>query len=274
MKFSTRVLSAGLIGVLLFAGCSKRQSDTETQAAGDSVAEIPALRTRSDSIAMNVFNAVGGPEAWAAVRYLRFDFAVEKDSARTLYRKHLWDRKTGDYRLEWLLSGDSSWVVLLNVNTREGEAFLNGAAVAEADQDSLVFRGFQAYVNDTYWLLAPTKLLEPGVERLHLPGWSDEQMDVITTMYNEPNIAPNNQFWFWVDKESSKLMRWAYVQGSDPNTGPTVYEWGDYESFATDTGILKFMPRKIGAGSDLLTDNIAMPSSVADGVFEDPTPKL
>ena len=274
MTISIKALSSICVGLVLLMGCSKKQAETMPEESQGALSEIPALRTKSDSIAMNVFNAVGGQEAWASFRYLRFDFAFENDEDRTVIRKHLWDRQEGDYRVEWSKGGDSTFVVLLNVNTKEGEAFLNGNNVESAIQDSLVTHGFQAYVNDTYWLLAPTKLLDPGVERLHLPGWSDEETDVISTMYREPTLAPHRQFWFWIDKESSKLMRWAYVRGNDPNEGPIVYEWGDYESFATDAGTLKFMPRKVGAQSDLLTDNIAMPSSVPESAFRDPTPQL
>jgi hypothetical protein len=267
-------LIAALLGATVSLSACSRQSedDGSEQAAAD--VELPELRSRADSIAMNVRQAVGGPRAWASLRYLRFDFGVDDGERHSVYRKHLWDRTSGKYRIEWTGGEDSSWVVLMNVRTRDGFAYLNGGEVSGADKDSLVQRAFRSYVNDTYWLLAPVKLLDPGVERIYLPGWSDEETDVITAMYRSPNLAPDDQFWFWIDRNSSKLVRWAYVRNGEPDAGPIVYEWGDYESFPTEAGTLKFIPRKSGPGADLLTDNISIPASIREDAFESPLPQL
>jgi len=272
MKLSIR--TASLAAAILLAGCSRDRSASSPNAETPAVASHPSLLTKSDSLSMKVMNAFGGHDAWAAVRYIRFDFAEERNGNRTLYRKNLWDRETGDYRTEYTRGGDATWVVLLNVRSKEGKAYLNGTSVAPAVSDSVVNLMVRYFVNDTYWLMAPVKLLEPGVGRLHLPGWSDENTDVITTTYANADLAPDDQFWFWIDKESGKLMRWAYTRNDNPSAGPVIYEWGDYESFVTDAGTIKFIPRKKGAVSDILTDNIAIPASVAEDAFKNPAPQL
>jgi len=237
--------------------------------------ELPPIHTKADSIALAVFDAFGGSEAWSALRYLRFDFGIEDGESKRVFRKHLWDRHEGQYRVEWTTGSDSAYVVLFNVQTKEGTAYLNGQAVGQEENEKLVQRGYRGFINDTYWLLAPVKLLDPGVTRLYLPGWSDEDNDVITTTYDNVGLTPDDQFWFWVDKASGKLVRWAYVLEGSEQSAPTIYDWGDYESFVTDAGTIKFVPRKSGlSGRDLVTDNIAVPPSVEDGAFTDPMPNL
>lgn len=272
MISKTRLITVFLLSAAFLIACRNEKPKEQITSA---VYELPPILTKSDSIALSVFDAFGGYEAWAALRYLRFDFGIENGESKTVLRKHLWDRHEGHYRVEWTSGDDSTYVVLLNVQTQQGNAYLNGEAVGEEENEQLVRRGYRGFINDTYWLLAPVKLLDPGVSRLYLPGWSDEENDVITTTYDDVGLTPDDQFWFWVDKGSGKLMRWAYVLEGNERAAPTIYDWGDYESFVTDAGTIKFIPRKIGAsGRDLLTDNIAIPLSVEVGAFTDPTPQL
>ncbi len=268
----TRLITVFLLSAVFLVAC--RGEKHERVSAGV-LYELPPIRTKADSIALSVFEAFGGPEAWAKIRYLRFDFGIEDGETKTVYRKHLWDRYEGTYREEWTAGNDSTYVVLLNVQSQEGTAYLNGEAVGGEESEELVRKGYRGFINDTYWLLAPVKLLDPGVTRLYLPGWSDQENDVITTTYDNVGLTPDDQFWFWVDKDSGKLVRWAYVLEGNEKSAPTIYEWGDYESFVTDAGTIKFIPRKIGpAGRDLLTDNIAIPLSVEDDAFTNPMPQL
>ena len=69
-------------------------------------------------LAEKVLEAMGGREAWEATRYLRFDFFGR--------RLHHWDRYTGRHRLEGETQDGEEYVVLHNVQSRDGDAWLAG----------------------------------------------------------------------------------------------------------------------------------------------------
>jgi hypothetical protein len=78
------------------------------------------------AIADRVMQALGGPEAWSGTRYLRFDFAVDHGGKTVASRAHTWDKWTGRYRLDAKTKEGDPYTVLMNINTKEGSAWLKG----------------------------------------------------------------------------------------------------------------------------------------------------
>ena len=74
------------------------------------------------AIAEASFEAMGGQKGWDATRYFRFNFFG--------FRLHHWDRQTGQHRLEGATREGVEYVVLHNLNSRQGVAYINGAKVA------------------------------------------------------------------------------------------------------------------------------------------------
>lgn len=264
-----------LLPLLLLAACASPSSDS-SDPTSDTGTDLPALETRADSLAMDVFNAVGGPEAWSNVPYIRFDFGRAVDSTRTVFRSHLWNRNTGDYRVERTADGVQE-VVVFNINTREGSAWVDGEAVpADALQERLD-GAYRAYINDTYWLLAPIKLLDPGVSRSYVPDSSSAEYDVIKTTYDNVGLTPGDQFWFWVDKETRMLDMWGYILQGQTDRPITKWRWEDYQAFEVAGGdTVRIAPRKANmpGTSAIVTDNVALPRTVAPDAFTRPTPLL
>jgi len=123
------------ICLVLLGGCQTADYTPEV--------DLPALETRADSVAMRAYEAWGGPEAWARLHFLGFEFAFEPNGGeRRPGRKHFWDRWTGDYRIEWEGGEDSTYVVLFNVNARDGDVFLNGSAVDTNVREDLLARAY------------------------------------------------------------------------------------------------------------------------------------
>lgn len=58
-----------------------------------------ATSPSSQNVVDEMMKALGA-EALAQVRYLRFDFQVDRQGQLSTTR-HLWDRQTGQYRVEW-----------------------------------------------------------------------------------------------------------------------------------------------------------------------------
>ena len=258
--------------VLLLVGCEPSET---TPPPADAVPEVemPTLATKADTMAMHAYEAAGGPAAWAALPYLRFEFAGERDGEARPGIKHLWNRRTGDYRLEMPGGEDSTYVVLFNVNTREGQAYLNGTALDSTQNAQRLEQAYGRFINDTYWLLMPFKLFDPGVTRTYVPDSSNAERDVIHLSFAEVGLTPGDEYWVFMDKETGRVEEWAYHLQSDRDGR---FTWTGYETHDTPAGPLHFATRKEAAGGNaaLLTYQIDTPTDPPADLFTDPNPRL
>ncbi len=234
---------------------------------------LPALETRADTVAMRAYEAAGGPAAWASVPFLRFHFAAEREGAARPAVRHLWDRRTGAYRVEMPGGPDTTYVVLFNVNTRKGTAYLDGAPLDSTQSAGMVERAYGRFINDTYWLLVPLKLFDPGVRRAYVADSSDAATDVLHLSFEQVGLTPGDQYWLYVDKASGQVKAWAYRLQSG-RTGR--YVWTGYEAHAAPAGTLDLATRKEapGGGVAILTDHLGIPADVPAELFTDPRPRL
>jgi hypothetical protein len=260
------LLAGGAMLLVGGTGCSP-------QGASSSSGE-PALETPADSLAMRVYDYMGGPDAWNSTRHLRFDFAAAMSGTPQSTRRHLWNRKTGAYRLEWPASSGTH-VALFNTNNRdEGQVFLNGSAVPAADKDSLLQTAYRSYINDTYWLLAPTKLLDPGAQRSLIADSSTASTAVLhVTFADTVGMTPGDEYWHYIDRRTGRLKAWRFeLQGG--NRGH--FRWKGYRRLQAPAGSVRVATRKQSAGGPLaiLTDSVSLPQNVPDSLFSSPQPLL
>lgn len=271
----TRVFLSGL--TLLFVsivvvGCNP----TPPVSTADAEPSTPALETRADSISMHALNALGGNEAFNALAAVRFNFGFDRGGEKSVGRKHLWNKHTGDYRIEFSQGADSNYVMLFNVNTREGTAYLNGAAVTEEENDQFIEQAYSSFINDTYWLLAPMKMLDPGVMRTYEADSSDADTEVVKMAFDGVGLTPGDQYWMYVNKDTGMLERWAFVLQGNPDAAASAFDWTEYKTFDTPAGPLTFSERKeaVGRPFALLTDQVAVYTEAPADMMTQTTPML
>lgn len=257
-----------LLPLLVLAACTSKTSEEGSSADPLVTVDLPVLETRADTLAMRSFDAVGGPEAWSHVRYLKFDFGREAGTDKTVFRTHLWDRVTGDYRLEWDQDEDRI-VVIFNVNTREGTAAANGEVLPAEEQEDLLARAYRAYINDTYWLLAPIKLLDEGVTRTMVPDSATTEQEVIKLTYDNVGLTPGDQFWFWLNRTTGQLQTWGYILEGREEAPITKWDWLGYTPFDAEDVSVRISQRKtdMAGTTHLMTDNVSLPTRVDERAF-------
>lgn len=273
------LLATLLVGALLWAGCtSGSDSDSESLVVPTDTIDP---ETRADSVAYRLLQAHGA-DAWATAPYLRFNFGIETpDGAQTIAR-HLWNRNTGEYRMEWSAGPDSSYVALVNVREQQngrlaGTAYLNGDELTGTADENVREEAYGRFVNDTYWVLAPLKTFDPGVNRTYLPDSSTAEHDVIHLTFNDVGRTPGDQYWLYVSTETGRLDRWAYhLQGMPEDAPPQFYDWTQYRELQAPDGTVRLAAHKDAVGADrtLLTNQLALPESPPEGAFSTPEPML
>jgi len=279
MSLARSLLTAVLLGgAALAAGCTSNSGSSAQEAAG---IDTLALETTADSVASRLLEAHGA-DALASAPYLRFNFAVETPGGTQVVGRHLWNRETGDYRVEWNQGSDSSYVALVNVRdvsdgVPSGAAYLNGSQLEGEAGRRAREEAYGRFVNDTYWLLVPFKTFDPGVNRSYLPDSSTAAHDVVHLRFGNVGLTPDDQYWLYVSTKTGRLDRWAFhLQGMPDDAPPRAFDWTGYKTLQAPAGPVELSTRKEAIGGDtaILTNQLALPSSPPEGSFSSPEPIL
>jgi hypothetical protein len=173
--------------------------------------------SKAVDLADRVLKALGGSGAWEGTRYVQFDFVVEQDGEEQSRRSHLWDRYESRF---------------IDLESRQGRAFHSGDRL-EADQaEPFLTEAYEAWINDTYWLLMPYKMKDPGV-RLTYAGEATEggsTFDRVLLSFDGVGLTPGDRYWAYINRESGLMERWSYILEDDPPDGPaTAWEWRGWQ---------------------------------------------
>lgn len=234
----------------------------------------------ADRIAQRLMDAHGA-DAFAQVPLLRFDFVVEGDGTPGATMRHLWDRRTGDYRLEWT-QNDSLFVAILNVNdvtddVPAGAVYHNGEALSDTYGRQLKKDAYRRFINDTYWLLAPLKVMDAGVNRSYVADLSDDTHDVLHLTFGDVGLTPDDEYWLFVNRETGRLDRWMFhLQGMPDRADPAPFDWTEYKTLETPNGPVQLATRHQSETDPLaiLTQAIAFPTEAPPNAFSRPQPML
>jgi hypothetical protein len=220
---------------------------------------------RAKALAEQSLEAMGGRDGLAATRYFRFNFFG--------FRTHHWDSHSGDHRLEGKTREGESYVVLHNLNTRQGAAWLDGKELTGEKLDEWLKNAYGAWVNDTYWLLMPYKLLDPGV---HLAYDGEETLDGVVydkllLTFDQVGLTPGDRYWAYLNRETGLMDRWAYVlQDWEEGREATQWLWTDWDRY----GRILLSSRRFNPADEreALLSDLAVFDTLPEDVFTSPSP--
>lgn len=251
---------AGVLFVLLALGVSPARA-AEKASSGHS--------TLVDS----VMAGIGGPQGWEHARYLAFDFVVHNDSSNAdlVRRSHRWDRYTGEYRVSGKTRDGKAFEVHFNVNDRKGAVTIDGAPADDSTRAKWLDRAYGIFINDSYWLLMPFKLKDPGVHVEEMAMRTDStghSWRVLHLSFDQgTGLTSKDQYWVYVDPKSGRVGRWDFLlQDDPPGSAPSTAMWQNWEHFgpiwlATE----KPMPaRKMR----IRFENVAVSETIPKGAFQ------
>jgi hypothetical protein len=226
---------------------------------------------KAEAVGRELIAAMGGPSAWEKARQFQFDFVVVKEGKPVARFSHAWDRYTGDYRLKGVDKAGAPFAVYFNVNTRDGVAFVNSLRAEGEQKKKLLENAYGRFINDTYWLLAPWKIFDPGVSLTYdgekpCPGGGT--CDVLKLSFENVGLTPKDVYWFWVSRGPRRMVQWQYVLGgaSEP---PTTVAWKDWQPMG---GIMLSMDKPMtGEPVEIRFENVAVSDKRDDSLFKPPS---
>lgn len=165
---------------------------------------------KADDLARAVMSA-SGIDQWPKVKVVRFTFNVEADGKPVISAKHEWDVRAGTDAVAW--AGKN---VTVNVS-----------APAE-DEDSKA--AHQRWVNDSYWLLMPLKLMDAGVTRTYqgTQQVDGQTYEVLQLSFEGVGLTPGDRYNLYIDPDAHLVRQWDYMPSPEKKMTAT---WDNYQTF-------------------------------------------
>jgi len=178
--------------------------------------EVKAYNPNADTLAHNMLKAVKH-EAYRNTRYIDWSFKGK--------RFYKWDKKRHIVDVKW---NDAR--VLLNPNElTKSTVYLNDKEVSF--NDNLVKRALRFFNNDSFWLVAPHKLFEPGIYRSIRMIDGKEALHV---KYSRGGTTPGDSYVWILDENYMPTNYQMYLQKMK-KIGTSV-SWEDWT--LTESGTL------------------------------------
>ena len=160
-------------------------------------------------LAQAVWQASGG-EHWPQVQTIDFTFAVEKGGQTVASAEHHWDVAAQTDHVKW----------------KDKDVTVNLVAPAS---DENAKAAYARWVNDSYWLLAPLKLKDQGV---NVADEGKKKMDgtecaVLRLSFGKVGLTPNDQYRLYLDPKTKLISSWDYME--KPGESSMHATWTDYQ---------------------------------------------
>jgi hypothetical protein len=238
MKFKDLLLTMAFL--IALSACVKKNTESlasnvdQLQQSFDVADSDPAAIELVDSIMV----AMGGRENWDKTRFISWNFFGNRDL--------VWDKTLGRVRID---SHKDTITYLVNLNTLEGRVRIKGQEITEVDSlKKMLAKAKSIWINDSYWLVMPFKLMDPGV-RIKYMGEEKlsggMQCNVLELTFDNVGDTPQNKYRLYVDMSDNLIKQWAYYSQANQDSSNFVRPWDNYRKYGN---ILLSADRSDGGG--------------------------
>ncbi len=232
--------------------------ETSMPTATPAPASQPA-QTRGDApeLAVKVWEAAGG-RAYDDVEMVAFDFVVEQEEQRVFVASHEWNKAEMIDHIQWTSQKGEAWDVTISLEGKDVEVgTLNGEPIPADRRAEAADQAYARWVNDSYWLLKPVKVLDPGVTAADegTEEWMGADAKVLKLTFGDVGLTSGDQYWLYVDPDTHHVRGWKMLlQGQQGDPAPVV--WGEYQQVGPlNLSLSHEIP---GAKRRILLDNVTV----------------
>lgn len=256
MKSPGRLLAAGIL-IALALGASP---PAPTMGKADAL---------SAAVVQQLTDAMGGQKTWDNLPYFRFDFVAVRDGKEIARFRHWWDKRLGRCRVEGPDDKGRIVTAIFSLKDRKGRSYTDGIIDSDSTNIANILKmGYERWVNDTYWVIMPFKLRDPGTILKHARTERTEdgvEYDVLELSFEAGvGLTPSDRYWLYVNRKTHLIDKWEYVlTGQKPPPQPSSWEgW-------TTVGPIKIsLARRFqGKAVMLRFENVSAPATMDETVF-------
>lgn len=224
---------------------------------------------RSAAIVQQLTDAMGGQKTWNDLPYFRFDFVAVRDGKEIARFRHWWDKRLGRCRVEGPDDQGRTVTAIFNLKDRKGRTFTEGIVDTDSTNIANILKmGYERWVNDTYWVMMPFKLRDPGANVKYSRSESTNdgaEYDVLELSFDAGvGLTPSDRYWIFVNRRTHLIDKWEYVlTGQKPPPQPSTWEgW-------TSIGPIKLSLARRFQGKPVMLrfENVSTPATMDETVF-------
>ncbi len=210
--------------ILILSGfclqCSNNQKDQEVSEGMQKSFDPSFSDEKAVELAKEVIDACGGQSAWENTKYIAWTFFNR--------RRLLWDKQNHLARIRYL---DGSFDAIVNLIDQTGVVSSKGKQLVGTELEAGLKKAYRHWINDSYWLVLPFKLLDPGV-KLKYTGErvsrNEIPSEVIELTFEEVGVTPENKYEVYIGKQSNLIVQWNYFKNWTDTIPEIQNIWEDY----------------------------------------------
>ena len=168
--------------------------------------DVKAYNPKADALAQKVLKAIKH-EAYKKTRYIDWSFATR--------RTYQWDKEQHRVEVLW----NDAKVLLYPNDLEKSRAYLKGKEIE--NNSSLVKRAQDLFNNDSFWLVAPHKLFEPGICRSIVTIDGKEALKV---HYTIGGTTPGDSYIWMLDDQYMPTSYKMYVPSMNIKGAEATWE--------------------------------------------------
>lgn len=233
-----------LLTVVFFQIVAKAQSSETINA-----------KAEAKRIASLCMKAMGGLNQFNSTNYIGWNFFG--------HRRLIWDKIHKRVRIDFI---KSDITIISELESSYTKLFINDIEISDADSlKKYSEKAKSIWRNDSYWLVMPFKLFDPGVflEYIGIEKSSDSTDAYKLQLTFGENIGetPQNKYYIFIDMKTYLVKEWMYFQ-ADGLANPTLQNvWTDYRQYGS-------IQLSSGRGERGNLSEIHVWRSLPDSVFE------
>ncbi len=163
----------------------------------------------AEELADSMLEALNKP-AWDSLKVISWSFPRGHD--------FVWDKESNEVEVRW-----DGYKVIVNTQTKEGEVFENEKLVNDG-KEKLVNSALSYFYNDSFWLIAPYKVKDPGTIRKLVDY---EGRDALLVQYTLGGVTPGDSY-LWILDEDFRPVAWKMWVSIIP-IGGLKFTWEDWK---------------------------------------------
>lgn len=214
-----RIIYFLLFAVTVLCSCSE-------SASSKNVDSVP--KDRIERILDSLEMAMGGRAAYEKAQVIEWSFFG--------YRKLIWDKAGKQVWIEY--QQGQPLQIYYDIKEDTAAVYLDGKSVNDVDS-LLMFktRARRIWINDSYWLVMPFKLRDPGVN-ISYSGVSSidsviqEPCHILTVTFDDSvGVTPENKYEVFISLKDRLVKGWKYYN-KVTDQEPSIYNpWRNYQNY-------------------------------------------
>ncbi len=202
----------GFFVLLIFLALSAYLSFNEKKPEGQSGPEAEAL-------ALKMLKAIDKP-GWDSTQIVQWTFKG--------VHTYLWDKKRHLTKVTW-----DDYEVLLDINKIKGKVWKAQEELKGDKAQAIVQKAWEYWCNDSFWLNAPAKCMDPGTSRSIVK--TEDGQDALMVTYASGGVTPGDAYLWELDEEGKPKSYKMWVKIIP--VGGMEFTWEDWAVLPTGARI-------------------------------------